>query len=82
MEREQTTIRLPAELKEKLQQEADSQKQNTQVEIFVKKHNSGYYWAWKESADKKVFGGASTISEIKRRAARLFPNSEIILSFL
>ena len=28
MEREKTTIRLPAELKEKLQQEADSMKRN------------------------------------------------------
>lgn len=77
MSREQTTI-CPSE------REAQSLEQKTQVEIFVKenepKHGrSKYRWAWKESADKKVFGGASTIAEIKRRSARVFPDSEIVL---
>lgn len=33
----------------------------------------GYRWAWKESYDAKVFGWASTIDEVKDKAARMFP---------
>lgn len=68
-------------------QEAQSQEQKTKVEIFVKENepNCGrrrYRWAWKESAEKKVFGCAATIEEIKRRSARMFPDSEIVLLYL
>lgn len=57
-----------------------------QVKIFVtenmpeRSHNR-YCWAWEESADKKVFGSANTIDEIKRRSSNMFPDSEIILLF-
>ena len=35
MEREQTTIRLPADLKEKIQQEADKAGQSLNAEIII-----------------------------------------------
>lgn len=40
----------------------------------------GYRWAWKESADKKVYGIATSIDEITRRAKRMFPDMDIELS--
>lgn len=52
------------------------------VKIFFKKKKSDkteYLWAWKESADKKVFGVATTIEEITKRAQRMFPTKKIVL---
>lgn len=51
------------------------------MKIYIKKESgkSKYLWAWKESADKKVFGVAATVEEITRRAKRMFPGKEIVL---
>lgn len=46
---------------------------------FKKGSGNKYLWAWKESADKKVFGVAATVEEIKQRAKRMFPGKEIVL---
>lgn len=46
---------------------------------FKKESGNKYIWAWKESADKKVFGTAATVEEITRRAMRMFPGKEIVL---
>lgn len=69
------------------EQKAQNQKRNTQIEIFVQENEpkpgrSRYRWAWKESAEKNVFGGASSLEEIKTRAARMFPDKEIVLLLL
>ena len=49
-------------------------------EIFFKDNEGGgYLWAWKESADGKVFGVASDKDEIIRRASRMFPEDECVL---
>ena len=66
------------------EREARHREQKTQIEIFFKENESNhgcskYLWAWKESAEKNVFGGASSIAEIKRKAAKKFPYSEVVL---
>jgi hypothetical protein len=52
-------------------------------EVYFKKDKPGrgnkYLWAWKESADVHVFGGANTLREIKRRAGRMYPNHRCVL---
>ena len=53
--------------------------------LVTKKEKDGktrYLWAWKESADKKVFGVAATVDEIKKSARNMFPNKEIVLKIL
>lgn len=62
---------------------SEREAQNT-VEILVKKNDSDlgqskYRWAWRESAEKNVFGVASTLEEIEIRAKRMFPDKEIVL---
>ena len=56
------------------------------IEIFVKKDKLNgdecYRWAWKESADKKVYGYSKSIADIEERAQRMFPNNKIQLSIL
>lgn len=56
------------------------------IEIIVKKDklngNECYRWAWKESADKKVFGYSKSIADIEESAQRMFPNNTIQLNIL
>lgn len=49
------------------------------IECNDKKYK--YLWAWRESADKKVFGTANSIEEIKRRACKFFPNDSLVYTF-
>ena len=61
-------------------------KNNETVEIRVQKSklngNECYRWAWKESADKKVFGYSKSIADIEESAQRMFPNNTIQLNIL
>lgn len=48
------------------------------IDIFYRESpgkdgSKGYRWAWKESLDMNMFGWASSIEEIERRAKRMFP---------
>lgn len=78
--KEQNKICLPDREAQKLESKA-------KIEILIKENGFNndkrrYRWAWKESAEKNVFGIASTINEIKIRSQRMFPNHEIELLFL
>lgn len=53
----------------------------TEIVIIECNERYKYLWAWRESADKKVFGTANSIEEIKRRARRFFPKEELVYTF-
>ena len=55
------------------------------ITIYIKKSKlsglDGYCWAWKESLDKRVFGWASSIENVCKKAKRMFPNKNLVLEF-
>lgn len=55
------------------------------VDIIVisnRSSQSRYTWAWRESAEKGVFGCADSLDEIKTRAERMFPGVKLVLFLL
>lgn len=60
--------------------------QEKTVDIIVISNHSEkkqrYTWAWRESAEMGVFGGADSLEEIKTRAERMFPGTKLVLFLL
>ncbi|WKZ15460.1 MAG: hypothetical protein QY317_16315 [Candidatus Jettenia caeni] len=52
------------------------------MKIYYKSNTDSHcplLWAWEESKNKNVWGGAKSIAEIERRAQRMFSNEAIEL---
>jgi len=47
------------------------------MQIYYQQKKDGHYrWAWKDSAEKGVFGRVKTFDDVKNRSARMFPNEK------
>lgn len=64
-----------------------NQEKTVDIIVISNSHSCGrkrsrYTWAWRESAEKGVFGCADSLEEIKTRAERMFPGTKLVLFLL